>query len=168
MEKKNMDKIDTLYDYVENNRDKLEERIHSLEESLYTNDMIKILETIKQYNPYYEIHISQDNINYDIRFWNGSTFRLRINYEPLSLNGFRSKQYNNKAISYLESEIQAEKILENQLSIIEDNMEEIISNISSKYKTVSEKEGDALDNLLNQINYDTTPTKHLKITVEWV
>jgi len=166
MEKKNMDKIDILYDYAKDNRNKLKERLNSLTKSFYTDDMKEILKTIMQHNSGYYIYIPDTDIK--ISFWNTCNFRLGINSCKLQLYNFFEKDYDIATINRLEQEIRDEKDLEEKLSLIEDNMEKIMLTISNTYKEISEKEGGKLDELLSQINYDVAPTKHLKITVEWV
>ena len=167
MEKKNMDKIDILYDYAKNNRNKLIERLGSLTRSFYTDDMKEILKTIMQHDSGYYIYIPDTKIKID--FWSSyRDFRLGINSRKLQLFNFFEKNYNIATIDRLEREIRDEKNFEEKLSFIEDNMEKIMLTISNTYKEISEKEGGKLDELLNQINYDVAPTKHLKITVEWI
>lgn len=128
------------------------------------------MKTIKEYNPGFRIYVGSktsiklwghnDDDNYALKDFSCNRY--------FTLPAFPQKEYSKWMISRLEEEIQHDKKVEDLLSLIEDSMEEIISDISNEYKSISEQEGDTLDELLSQIDYDVTPTKHLKITVEWI
>ena len=178
MEKKNMEKIDKLYDLVAAKEDALRERLKSIEESLYTDEMKKIMEVLIDHCKM-EIAIGNDDTNevhVKLKFVSSSSFggkewKLTYRYSgekriiPYNLP---NKDYTDNMIYDLQEHIRAAKEIEQRLIFIEDHMEEFITKIGEYYREFVEKESDQLDKLLAEMDYETIPTKHLKVTVEWV
>ena len=168
MEKKNMDKIDTLYDYVVQKREELKERKINIYDALYNEDMKNIMRVLADH--YIDtIAINNDSIEFASR--NGrkiKCFDLYINCYGFEIHDIVNKTYDSNMIDKLSNRIEYYKELEQRILFIENNIGEIVSKITDKYKEITEKESDRLDKLLSLIDYDTTPMKHLKITVEWI
>lgn len=178
MEKKNMEKIDKLYDLVVAKEDALRERLKSIEESLYTDEMKKIMEVLIDHCKR-EITIGNDDTNkvhVKLKFVSSSSFggkEWKLTYKcgndkKIIPYGLPSKDYTDNMIYNLQQHIETAKEIEQRLIFIEDHMEEFITKIGEYYREFAEKESDRLDALLAEMDYETTPTKHLKVTVEWV
>ena len=178
MEKKNMEKIDKLYDLVVAKEDALRERLKSIEESLYTDEMKKIMEVLLDHCKG-KISLGKDNTdryNVELKFSSRSSLGSRVwgltyicgSEKRIYPYGLLKKDYNDNMISALQDHVRVAKEIEQRLIFIEDHMEEFITKIGEYYREFAEKESDQLDALLAEMDYETTPTKHLKVTVEWV
>lgn len=166
MEKKNMDKIDILYDYANNKKDELKKRLGEIRQSLYAKDMKTIISALLDHN------IDHIDIE-DTRVFIGSNESYGKFFDiglagGLNIPEMVTKTYDKDMINHLNYVIEQYNCTDSELSFIEDFMDVIVSEISDIYKEITEKESDDLDKLLDLINYDVAPTKHLKITVEWI
>ena len=153
MEKKNMDKIDTLYDYVVQKSEELKERKINIYDALYNEDMKNIMRVLVDHF-INTITINNNNI-IEFASRNGSKigrFDLYINCYGFEIHDMVNKTYDSNMIDKLSDRIEYYKELEQRILFIENNIEEIVSKITDKYKEITEKESDRLDKLLSLID----------------
>ena len=175
MDKKNMEKIDMLYELVAKRNRQLEERYKAIKESLFTPDMKKIMQTLYEHFKK-EIKFKESSVT--LRFVDTSSidhpvFTLQylengcspVMIKPWDL-GY--KEYTESMIRTLENHVKKAKEIDKRLTFIEDHAEEFVKRIGEYYAKYVENESDKLDELLREMDCEMTPTKHLKVTVEWI
>lgn len=54
------------------------------------------------------------------------------------------------------------------LHIVQNNAKDIIEDITSTYKKLTEEQNDKVDSVLELLGAEYEPTKHIKVTVEWL
>ena len=52
--------------------------------------------------------------------------------------------------------------------ILQDNACQVITDICEKYKSITEKQANMLDDIFAMLDVKANPTKHVKVTVEWI
>ena len=77
-------------------------------------------------------------------------------------------RYTNEAISIIKTSTERYLKEVEYFKLLQDVAEDIIRDITTKYRQVVETQADSLDNILDMLDCKEEPTKHIKVTVEWV
>ena len=90
----------------------------------------------------------------------------QIEYTRCNLNKKRS--YESGDINQLEWGVADYNNATNAFEILLENVEELICDIVTMYREVSEKQSSRLDKVFEGLGIDEPKTKHIKVTVEWI
>lgn len=177
MEQKIMEQIDKAQLIVEEKIKYLQERYDNLNKEVFTPEIISMIKVINE-RYIYEMKLDEvitiGNNRYDSisfkngdygNYWIGLAFNRK--YRPRILD-FHIKEYTDSHIARLESIIETIHKTEMALDFLEDNVEDLISFITMKYKEFTEDQADRMTNLLSKLDYEEEPIKHIKVTVEWL
>lgn len=174
MEKKNMDKIDQIYDIVEKRMNDINSKFDALLKEFLTPEMVSMIEVIRD----------TTRSNYQYRF--DTNKKIVIGKCPLTnwafgcyMNGDNGNKvfkinrichtgYDDYAIRCLEEKTDEINEVEEYYKLITINIKDIINNITEQYRVISETQSNKLNKILSNLGTDYTPTKHIKVTVEWV
>lgn len=76
--------------------------------------------------------------------------------------------YNNGDIVRLA--MLTDKLADKQkwFKLLQDNAKDIIADICKQYKDLTEAQSDKLDKILDMLDINDEPTRHIKVTVEWI
>ena len=168
MEMKIVDKIDKATEIINNKIENNLKRVTYLNQEVFTKeikDMIKVIEVHGTY--YYPItkdrYICFDHDSKGIRIANQS-FQVITNLIESKI----SQEYNDFGISTIENTVNRVLKHEKYLDAITEKAEEIINNIVNNYKKETEEQESRLNTVLDALNVDTKPIKHIKVTIEWI
>lgn len=177
MEQKVKEKIDLAIDtFMEKSVQYDKEAAEFLNE-LFTEDIWKMIKTIADGHSYIALY---DVITTDkkLRFYpyaGGFKVRVAASYGDSEYSQFRMRRAISKRDSYDSSDIRSlenciEEYNENvkYLNYVKEHAEDIIETITQKYKNLTETQADAIDKVLADLDADFEPTKHIKVTVEWI
>ena len=175
MEKKIIDKIDETYEILNKRIEDINLKFKILFDELLTKDVIHMIIAIRDFN----------KGNYVYRFAGNKTIIIGLQYRvcekitcfytlgyddnrSFKMNLLNPIAYNDNYIYHLESRAKELSVMEDYYKLIINNLKNIIDDITETYRNISETQSDKLDAILSQFDADYTPTKHIKVTVEWV
>ena len=78
------------------------------------------------------------------------------------------RQYNDVTIDGLKRKTEMLTCNQRWFKILQDNACEIVADICQRYKELTEKQSDTLDSIFSMLDAKENPTKHVKVTVEWI
>ena len=89
-------------------------------------------------------------------------------YHSFGLYGSIGIKYVNDDFCELESHIK--NLRENQkwFKVLQNKAPEIIQDITQKYKDITETQTDQMDEIFRMLDVEQEPTRHIKVTVEWI
>lgn len=138
---------------------------------LFTEDVWKMIDVLLDGRRYVELY----NAPYGdrLRFYDDKM--ITINRGDFCYSNFRIKKYIQKENSYdsrtIDGLTECVKHYNEQvkyLNYVKEHAEDIIETITQKYKDLNETQTDAIDKLLADLDADFEPSKHIKVTVEWI
>lgn len=171
MEQKLKDKLDKAVEIYNDKAAEYMENFNTFKYEMFPKDIQNMLATIVD-----ATHLVYSYPLCDKVIWiDLSPLRLKIIDKKgnQTICDFCSKQfYGYKYDDYTLTELKryTEKLNLNQhwFEILQDNTCEIVTDICQKYKGLIEKQSDVLDDILKMLDIDENPTKHIKVTVEWI
>lgn len=179
MEKKVKEKIDLAIDTFKEKSVQYDKEAAEFLDELFTEDIWKMIETIADGHTSVALYdVIIDDCKKCIRFYpyaGGHKVRVAASYGDNEYSQFRMRHAISKRDSYNSSDILClenciEKYNENvkYLNYVKEHAEDIIETITQKYKNLTETQTDVIDKLLADLDADFEPTKHIKVTVEWI
>ena len=178
MEQKVKEKIDLAIDTYREKSAQYDKEAAEFLSELFTKDIWEMIRTIADGSTsvaLYDVNVEEYG---KLRFypWAGAAkVRVTAAYGDSEYSQFRTIRTINKGSSYDSSTMRSlERCIEeyNQnvkyLNYVKENAEDIIETIAKRYKNLTETQTDAIDKLLADLDADFEPTKHIKVTVEWV
>ena len=173
MEKKLMERIDKAVAILNNNiKAFYEEKENFFTDAFRNKDVLKMINTITD----------TDRRGYSYRL-NSCYLTIRedgyiaIRYQPMcdataktsfSIDTINSIKYTDSFIDNLKR--RTEQLNESQkwFKRVVEQTPAIIEDITTKYKNITEKQSDTLDEIFTMLDVEEEPTKHIKVTVEWI
>lgn len=138
---------------------------------LFTEDVWKMIDVLldgRRYVNLYDIPYGEY-----LRFYDDKM--ITISRGDYCYSKFRIDRYIQKENSYdsctINSLTECVKHYNEQvkyLNYVKEHAEDIIETITQKYKDLTETQADAIDKVLADLDADFEPTKHIKVTVEWI
>ena len=158
MTKENKEKIDILYNVIEEKCDELKIRYNDIKDRLYTSDMKEKILLLADHNittiwiidaiSIRFITFENNETIFELSYLNGNVVEAIF---PPDLN-LDDKIYSYRTISKLEYVINNIVAIDSRIKCIEDHMEYIIRDINDIYNDCNEKESYKLDTLLSKLN----------------
>ena len=179
MEQKIVEKMEMAIKLFEEKVEKFNYDAKIFCEEIFTKDIRKMLEVIKdsmRCDYYYRIKINGTaykiiihdllgvyTVKYDSRIVDDKIFASHI--FKYCLDEF---SIDDRGLEHLKSQTYELENYIKWLHIIQDNAEDIIEDITSEYKKRTEEQNDKVDTVLELLGAEYEPTKHIKVTVEWL
>lgn len=172
MEKKLMEKIDKATVELNDKINTFHEEVKKFFKDAFGNeDLLKMVDTINdaKYKGYsYKIG------NYYLTINERRVVALRYDdrYDACVVTTFNvcmpTKNYSDKYIDHLKG--RAQELVKEQkwFKQIVEETPNIIEDITTQYKNIVERQSDTLDEIFNMLDVQEEPTKHIKVTVEWI
>lgn len=163
------DKIDKAYEALAAKIEAHNNAVDEFEKEFFTPEIeqsLKDYEVNTRHN--FSIrHMGEDDDWIEMRKY--STFHKMItNNRSLNLDRLLPKAYDDDCIYDMQRKETLLKGRSENFTFILNHAEDIAREIVEDYKTRNEKRNDELDNLLAQLDVENEPSKHIKITIEWV
>ena len=173
MEKKLMEKIDKATIELDNKINVFHEEVEKFFDNAFRNeDILKMINTINDTN-YSGYSYRIGNLCYlTINERGLVALRYDDRYDAGVVTVFNvcmpNQNYSDKYINLLKG--RAEELVKEQewFKKIVEETPNIIEDITTQYKNITEKQSDTLDEIFTMIDVEEEPTKHIKVTVEWV
>lgn len=165
MEQKVIEKLDLAVKTLNEKIKIYNEESYIFRSELFTEDVWKMIFTIMDGDSY----LIMDNIGNDswsLRFCaDRDIFFLGRDFKAYELTNIR---HNSHTIDVLKKRTKDYNKSVEALNYLKENAKEIIDWITDNYKAITERQTDELDSILADLDADFEPTKHIKVTVEWV
>lgn len=174
MEKKIMNKIDETYELLNERIEDINLKFRTLFKELLTPEILNMVCVIRDHNRSNYMYMFDSTKNITIgRQYEGSDkmtcfYTFGLSNRCFIMESLNAKTYNNNYIGYLELMANELGVKENYYVLIINNLKRIIDDITEKYKNISEGQSDRLDSILSRFETNYIPTKHIKVTVEWI
>lgn len=171
MEQKVKDKIDKAVEIINERIEEFNINAKAIKEEVFTEELREILDTICEQTGRYKFKLS------DV-YWfecNGKDW-IRVcscRYSAMRFEFVADKikecdDYTNEIIESLKYYSQSLSQQNEALCLFNNSIEDIITDITTKYKEITEKQSSALDDILASLDKEYKPMKHIKVTIEWV
>ena len=172
MEQKLKDKLDKAVEIYNNKAKKYMEDFNALKNEMFPKDIQNMLTTIIDATRLvYSYPLCDKVIWIDL-----SPVTLKIidkecanqticNFYSGQFYGYR---YDDYTLTELKRYTEELNLNQHWFEILQDNACEIVTDICQKYKKLTERQSDTLDNIFSMLNAKENPTKHVKVTIEWI
>ena len=163
------DKIDKAYEALEAKIEAHNNAVDEFEKEFFTPEIEQLLKDyeVNTRRNFSIRHMGEDDDWIEMRKY--STFHKMItNNRSLNLDRLLPKTYDDSCIYDMTRKETLLKGRSENFAFILNHAEDIAREIVEDYKTRNEKRNDELDNLLAQLDVENKPSKHIKITIEWV
>ena len=173
MEQKVVDKINRAHTVIREREEAFNERWKEFKREFYTNEVQMMVYTIIDATHYdykyqlsngYYLWITGKGRIYMGNSGGGCLSNLWIG----NLFSNTTPKHDEAMIRAIETHAKTLKREEEALKVVSADAPDIIDNITQRYKEITENQIDALDDVLNMIGENTTPIRHIKVTVEWI
>lgn len=169
MEKEIMNKIDRATEELRKRNNVIKEKRNAFYSEVLTTEIRKMLLVI----------IESDRCAYKIRLNDQAIFCITDRFcFHMELGGktissldyfcISSPEYTEYCIKKLEELTNLTMNTEYYYELLYNNIEKIINDITVRYKAISETQSNKLDEILNKLDVNYTPTKHVEITIKWI
>lgn len=169
MEKEIMDKINRAIGELRKKNNVIKEKRDAFYSEVLTTEIRKMLLVI----------IESDRCAYKIRLNDQAIlcitdrfgFHMELGGKTISSMDYfciSSPEYTEYYIKKLEDLTNLTMNTEYYYELLYKNIEKIINDITTRYKAISETQSNKLDEILNKLDVNYTPTKHVEITIKWV
>jgi hypothetical protein len=170
MEQKVKDKIDKADVIINDKIDEFNINAEAIKNDVFTEELREMLDTICEQTGRYKFKLSDVYwFEYDGKDWirvcSCRYSAMRFEFVADKIKGY---DYTNEIIESLKYYSQSLSQQNEALCLFNNSIEDIITDITAKYKEITEKQSDALDNILASLDTEYVPYKHIKVTVEWV
>ena len=182
MEQKVMEKLDRTINELRTKQEWHNQKLIEWRNEMFKpeiQDMVKTIVNSTKVVYRYKIKAG-DKSSYDDIYFN-ATYEIYFNY-VITKKHLETRLASLKTVTtfatqyaYIDETIeqvknQAERLQQEEewLNVLIDKSADILEDITQKYKEVSEKQTDQLDNILSMLDVESEPTKHIKVTIEWV
>ena len=172
MEKKIVEKMEMAIKLFEEKVEKFNYDAKIFCEETFTEDIREMLEVIAdatRCNYSYSIEVDCKRCKiivfsgvaaYSVEAYDSARHYFQYNLKEFSID--------DRGLDHLEREAKKLDIYIKWLHIVQNNAKNIIEDITSKYKKLTEKQNDKVDSVLELLGAEYEPTKHIKVTVEWL
>ena len=171
MEQKVKDKMDVATKAIQTMEQDINVRWNNFCTEFYTNDVEHMVANITDYT-----HCVYKYKLYDDRYLLIRDGRLLITnqhtdcicsiYIEYILTD--CKNYDDYEVRLIEEHAKKIRGANRFLNLLYDNAKLIIQDIVEKYTEITEQRSTKMDEVLNMLNVSYEPTKHIKVTVEWI
>lgn len=173
MEKEIMDKIIRATEELRKRNDVIKEKRNAFYSEVLTTEIRKmLLVIIESDHCAYKINLSTGSNDQAILcITDGFGFHMESGGQTISnLDYFciSSPEYTEYYIKKLEDLTNLTMNTEYYYELLYNNIEKIINDITTRYKAISETQSNKLDEILNKLDVNYTPTKHVEITIKWI
>lgn len=161
------DKIDKAYEALAAKIEAHNNAVDEFEKEFFTPEIEQLLKDyeVNTRHNFLVKHMGDDYI--EMRRY--STFHKMVTHNrSLNLDQLSPKTYDDSCIYDMTRKETLLKGRSEDFAFILNHAEDIAREIVEDYKMRNEKRNDELDNLLAQLDVENEPSKHIKITIEWV
>lgn len=173
MEKEIMDKINRAKEELTKKNDVIKEKRNAFYNEVLTTEIRKMLLVIIESDRCaYKILLSTESNDQAI-FCITDRFNFQMELGGKTINSLSHfcippAEYTEYYIRKLEDLTDLIMDTEYYYELLYNNIEKIINDITARYKTISETQSNKLDEILNKLDVNYTPTKHVEITIKWI
>ena len=169
MEQKVIEKINSTVELINNKIDANTETLKLLYVEVFTKDVMQMVDATG-FIYYYPISkdrmlcINPENKRICITDENKNvTSDFHVNHLSDPKN-----YYDNWSIRHLEQTAKMVLRHEQYLKTLNELAPEIIDDITDKYREATEEQEGKLDDILKMLDVDVTPTRRIRVTIEWI
>lgn len=171
MEQKVKDKIDKAVVIINDKIDAFNINAEAIKNEVFTEELIKMLNTIveSKISSTYRFDISDGRwFEYDEFGGKVCSSSYPSMYFQFGSNKIKVRNYTEDIIEILETYSRLLSQRNEDLRLFSNNVKDIIEDITKEYREITEKQSDALDNILASLDTEYEPVRHIKVTIEWV
>lgn len=168
MEKKLMDKIDKAWELVKEKEKKHNAEWKEFNAEWYTKEIKEMIYVI----------VDKKKDYYHIKFADGMELSLHKDEMRIYYGGYRTLMeldeikpitlYDDDLIKRIAKHAKDIETAHNIMKELREHIQEVINNITQKYKEITEEQTRQIDNVFKMLDIQDDPIKHIKVTVEWV
>ena len=178
MEQKMIDKIDKAHTLLEEKIDKFDKEVSQFfNESFLNKDILQMVSVIDDANYWgYNYKMEKGYFGIFPNYPNGMPRIVLKKHESRNSEIIAHfTVYNSYHKEYTEKYIERLKYMATLLNKeyvyfeeVKEKAKDIIEDITNQYKAITEKQSETLDSVFEMLDVDEEPTKHIKVTVEWI
>lgn len=174
MEKKIVEKMEMAIELFEEKAERLNYDAKIFCEETFTEDIRKMLDVIIDVTRCnYSYSVEVDCKRYKIIIFNRTASYSVEDFDRRPAKSFfqydlKDFSIDDRGLNYLKREAKELDIYIKWLHIVQNNAKNIIEDITSRYKKLTEEQNDKVDSVLELLGAEYEPTKHIKVTVEWL
>lgn len=136
--------------------------VRDFRREMFTDDICQMMNTVCNSSGMEYTYKTEDNISFSMYNFSFKGISIECNYGKIIP---KADDSTLRSIYHIAKELEKSK---QAFKLLQDEADNIIKDITTKYKSVTESQNAKLDEVFAMLKGYDAPVRHIKVTVEWI